>query len=54
MQNFTHMYISKWFLSSVYFLTKYHAGAVSLPLGDIIWAHLVCPLNGITFCLHQK
>jgi hypothetical protein len=35
-------------------LVGWYASAVSLPLGDVILAQLVCPLNIIIFCLHQK
>jgi hypothetical protein len=34
-------------------LVGWHAGAVSLPLSDIILAQLACPLSDIMFCLHS-
>jgi hypothetical protein len=33
-------------------LVRWHAGAVSFPLSDIILAQLACPLSDIMFCLH--
>ncbi len=37
------------FLSFVYFLVGWHAGAVSLPLGNVIFAHLAYPLQDVNF-----
>jgi len=34
-------------------LVGWHAGAVSIPLSDIILAQLACPLTDIMFCLHS-
>jgi hypothetical protein len=34
-------------------LVGWHAVAVSFSLGDIILAHLACPLSDIMFCLHS-
>ncbi len=34
-------------------LVRWHAGAVSFPLSDVILAQLVCPLSDIMFCLHS-
>ncbi len=36
------------------YLFGWHAGAVSLPLSDIILAQLACLLSGVMFCLHSK
>ncbi len=36
------------------FLVEWHAGAVSLPSGDVIFAQLACPLNDVIFCLHLQ
>ncbi len=34
-------------------LVGWHAGAVSLPLSDVILAQLACPQSDIMFCLHS-
>ncbi len=34
-------------------LVRWHAGAVSFPLSDIILAQLACPLSDVLFCLHS-
>jgi hypothetical protein len=34
-------------------LVRWHAGAVSFPLSDIILALLACSLSDIIFCLHS-
>jgi hypothetical protein len=34
-------------------LVGWHAGALILPLIDIILAQLACPLNDVMFCLHS-
>jgi hypothetical protein len=34
-------------------LVRWHAGAVSFPLSDIILAQLACPLSDIMCCLHS-
>ncbi len=36
------------------FLVGWHAGAVSLPLGDIISAELDCPPDNVTLYLQQE
>ncbi len=33
-------------------LVRWHAGAVSFPLSDVILAQLACPLSDVMFCLH--
>ncbi len=38
-----------YFLSFVYFLSRRHANAVCLPLGDVIFVQLAFPPNGIIF-----
>jgi hypothetical protein len=38
-----------WLLSFVYFFGRWQASAVSLPLGDVIFAHLACFLNDVIF-----
>jgi len=32
-------------------LVRWHAGAVSFPLSDVILAQLACPLSDVKFCL---
>ncbi len=34
-------------------LVRWHTGAVSFPLSDVILAQLACPLSDIMFCLHS-
>jgi hypothetical protein len=34
-------------------LVRWHAGAVSFPLSDVILAQLACPLSDVKFCLHS-
>jgi hypothetical protein len=34
-------------------LVRWHAGAVSFPLSDVILPQLDCPLSDIMFCLHS-
>jgi hypothetical protein len=34
-------------------LVGWHAGAVSIPLSDIILAQLACPLSDVMFCIHS-
>jgi hypothetical protein len=36
------------------YLVRWHAGVVSLPPAEIIFAQLACPLNDVIFCLHQE
>jgi hypothetical protein len=36
------------------FLVGWYASAVSSPPIDVIFAHLVWPLNDVIFCLHQE
>ncbi len=42
------------FFSFVYFLVKWHAGAVNLLMGDVIFAQQALPLNDVNFCLHLE
>jgi hypothetical protein len=35
------------------YLVGWHAGAVSLPPGDITLTQLACPLSDVMFCLHS-
>ncbi len=35
-------------------MVKWHAGAVSFPLSDVILAQLACPLSDIMLCLHSE
>ncbi len=35
-------------------LVRWHAGAVSFPLSDIILAELACPLSDVMFDLHSE
>jgi hypothetical protein len=37
------------FISFVYFLVGCHASTAGFHLGDVIWAHLACPLNDVIF-----
>jgi len=37
------------FLRFVYFLVGWHAGAVSRPLGKVIFTQLACPPNDVNF-----
>ncbi len=41
------MFIKRWVssYSFVYFLVRWDAGAVSFPLGDVIYAQVDCPLG---------
>ncbi len=34
-------------------LVRWHPGAVSFPLSDVILAHLAGPLSDVMFCLHS-
>ncbi len=34
-------------------LVKWHIGAVSFPLSDVILAQLACPRSDVMFCLHS-
>ena len=34
-------------------LVRWHAGAVSFPLSDVIMAQLACPLSDVMFRLHS-
>ncbi len=36
------------------FLATWHASAVSLPPGDVIFTQVACPLNDVIFCLHRE
>ena len=45
--------VSGYFFSLVYFLVGWHAVAVSLPLGDAIFAQLPRPLNDVIDYLYR-
>jgi hypothetical protein len=34
-------------------LVRWHAGALTFPLSDVILAQLACPLSNVMFCLHR-
>jgi hypothetical protein len=34
-------------------LVRWHTGAVSFPLSDVILAQLACPLSDVLLCLHS-
>ena len=44
----------KEFLSYVYFCVKWHFGAISLPLADIILAQTAYSLNDFIICLFSE
>jgi hypothetical protein len=40
-------------LTFAYFLVGWHAGAVSLPPGEVIFVELACPIHDAIFCLNR-
>ncbi len=40
--------MTHWFTN----LVGWHAGAVSFPQSDVMFAQLACPLSDVMFCLH--
>jgi hypothetical protein len=54
--SFWPMFVERKICSSALFtnLVRWHTGAVSFPLSDVILAQPACPLSDIMFCLHSE